>query len=36
MGKSELINDERFQTNDLRCKNYLPDLKNIIVDWIKR
>lgn len=35
MDKPELINDERFRTNDLRCQNYLPDLKNIIVDWIK-
>ncbi|WP_125152618.1 CaiB/BaiF CoA transferase family protein [Clostridium rectalis] len=33
--KPELIMDSRFLTNDLRCKNYEPDLKTIISSWIK-
>lgn len=30
MGKPELYKDPRYLTNDDRCKNYLPDLKNDI------
>lgn len=31
----ELLEDERFTTNDLRCKNYVPDLQNLIGEWCK-
>lgn len=30
MGRPELLNDPRYQTNDDRCKNYLPDLKEAV------
>ncbi len=35
MGRDDLLEDERFLTNDLRVKNYLPDLQNLIRDWTK-
>lgn len=31
----ELLEDPRYATNDLRCKNYIPDLQNLIRDWCK-
>lgn len=31
----ELLEDARYKTNDLRCKNYIPDLQNLIRDWCK-
>ncbi len=31
----ELLEDPRFTTNDLRCKNYVPDLQNLIGEWCK-
>lgn len=34
MGREDLVNDERFKTNDLRAKNYVPDLKNIMSDFV--
>lgn len=33
MNKPELVDDPRFRTNDDRCKNYLPDLKEIIENY---
>lgn len=33
MNRHDLIEDERFLTNDLRSKNYTPDLKDIIRDF---
>lgn len=33
IGREELIEDPKYKTNYDRCKNYLPDLKNIIEDW---
>ena len=30
---TELLEDERFKTNDLRQKNYLPDLRGTIEGW---
>lgn len=33
--KPELVKDEKFLTNDSRCKNYDPELKNIIAEWVK-
>ncbi|WPC42559.1 CoA transferase [Clostridium sp. JS66] len=35
IGRTDLIQCEKFLTNDLRCKNYDPELKEIISDWIK-
>ncbi|MDD5939008.1 MAG: CoA transferase [Clostridiales bacterium] len=35
IGKPELLEDPRYATNDLRCKNYQPDLQNLIRDWVK-
>ncbi|MBQ3403831.1 MAG: CoA transferase [Oscillospiraceae bacterium] len=33
MGREDLLEDPRFSTNDLRCINYLPDLKAEIEKW---
>lgn len=33
MGREDLIEDPRFQTNLLRCENYLHDLKPLIEEW---
>lgn len=33
IGHEELLKDERFKTNDLRCKNYVGDLQKIIQQW---
>lgn len=35
IGREDLITNEKFATNDLRCKNYIPELRDIISDWIK-
>lgn len=35
IGHTELLEDPRYATNDLRCKNYQPDLQNVIRDWSK-
>ena len=35
IGHTELLEDPRYATNDLRCQNYQPDLQNIIRDWSK-
>ncbi|HQA50956.1 MAG TPA: CoA transferase [Syntrophomonadaceae bacterium] len=35
MNRPELIDDPRFRTNDDRCKNYLPDLKEIVESYTK-
>ena len=32
---TELLEDPRYETNDLRCQNYQPDLQNVIADWAK-
>lgn len=29
----ELLEDERYTTNDLRCQNYVPDLQTLIRGW---
>ena len=33
MGKPELGTDPRYANNDLRCKNYLPDMRNALLAW---
>ena len=33
MGREELVDDPRYDTNLNRCINYLPDLKNTIEEW---
>lgn len=33
IGHSELITDERYLDNDLRCKNYIPELQKLIRGW---
>lgn len=33
IGHTELLEDPRYETNDLRCKNYIPDLQNLIRGW---
>jgi len=35
IGHPELLEDPRYATNDLRCKNYQPDLQNVIRSWSK-
>lgn len=35
IGHEELLEDPRYATNDLRCRNYIPDLQNIIREWCK-
>ena len=35
IGHPELLEDPRFETNDLRCQNYQPDLQAVIADWAK-
>lgn len=32
---TELLEDPRYKTNDLRCQNYQPDLQGVIQDWSK-
>lgn len=36
IGHTELLEDPRYATNDLRCKNYQPDLQNVIREWAKQ
>ncbi|WP_311492071.1 CoA transferase [uncultured Anaerococcus sp.] len=33
MDRKDLLEDPRYETNDLRCKNYLPDLQNDIREF---
>jgi CoA:oxalate CoA-transferase len=33
IGHEELLSDERYATNDLRCRNYVPELQDLIGDW---
>ncbi len=35
IGHAELLEDPRYSNNDLRCKNYIPDLQTLIRDWCK-
>ncbi len=35
IGREDLLEDERYQTNDLRVKNYLESLQGLIRDWAK-
>ncbi|ATD55245.1 CaiB/BaiF CoA transferase family protein [Clostridium chauvoei] len=35
MDRIDLLEDERYKTNDLRCKNYVPDLQNAVREWAK-
>lgn len=35
MNMPELVEDPRFATNQLRCDNYLPELKNIVEGWTR-
>ncbi len=35
MGKPELADDPRYNTNDNRCKNYLPDLKQVVEEYTR-
>ena len=35
IGHPELLEDPRYANNDLRCKNYIPDLQALIRDWCK-
>lgn len=36
MQREDLIDDKLYKTNDLRCKNYLPDLQNIIRSYTNK
>lgn len=33
IGHPELLDDPRYTTNDLRCKNYVPELQTLIRGW---
>ncbi len=33
--RKDLINEEKYLTNDARCQNYVPELRDIIRDWAK-
>lgn len=33
IGHEELIEDERYLSNDLRCNNYIPELQGLIREW---
>jgi len=35
IGKPELVNEPKYKTNDLRCKNYTAGLQEIIAEWAK-
>lgn len=35
IGRSDLVSEEKFLTNDARCQNYNPELKDIIGEWAK-
>lgn len=30
---TELLEDERYENNELRCQNYIPDLQGLIREW---
>ncbi|CAB1247582.1 CaiB/BaiF CoA transferase family protein [Clostridium sp. MT-14] len=34
IGHEELLENPKFRTNDLRCKNYVGNLQNIIQEWV--
>ncbi len=36
MGRDDLLEDPRFMTNELRVKNYIPALQNLIRDWTRQ
>ena len=36
IGHTELLEDPRYKTNDLRCKNYIPDLQDLIRGWVRQ
>ena len=36
IGHIELLEDPRYKTNDLRCKNYIPDLQDLIRGWVRQ
>ena len=33
IGHTELLEDPRYATNDLRCQNYIPELQALIREW---
>ncbi|MFQ8601614.1 MAG: CaiB/BaiF CoA transferase family protein [Anaerovoracaceae bacterium] len=33
IGHPELLEDERYESNDLRCQNYIPELQLLIREW---
>lgn len=33
IGHTEILEDERYENNELRCQNYIPDLQNLIRGW---
>lgn len=33
IGHTEILEDERYDNNELRCQNYIPDLQNLIREW---
>lgn len=33
IGHPELLEDERYATNELRCQNYIPELQTLIREW---
>lgn len=35
IGHPEILEDPRYETNDLRCQNYIPSLQDLIRDWCK-
>lgn len=35
IGRLDLIKEEKFLTNDARCQNYVPELRDIIREWSK-
>lgn len=35
IGRLDLVNDEKFLTNDARCQNYVPELRDLIRAWAK-
>ncbi len=35
IGRLDLIKEEKFLTNDARCKNYIPELRDLIRAWAK-
>ncbi len=35
IGRPDLVDNPLYRTNDLRCRNYLPDLQNLIREWVR-